>query len=392
MGWYLRKSFRVAPGVRLNLSKSGLGLSVGTRGARIGVGPRGAYVHAGTGGLYYRKTLAAPRSRRRGSRTTGGPPPAQEAVRAYPEGQLEGGSAAGALGCLGLVLVLLAVATPWLWPLALGALAGSAYLSWHGGRLVRAWQQAAAAFRAGRWEESRRILEPLLAHHHQEADLWLLWGLTLWRLGDEAQAVAALLRIDACPDTLGRLAGPARVAWEVEFQPWSLRVELPSAPGVDMLQAYLLARTGRHAEAVAQLDGALALNPGFHPARLLKALILIEGARAFDRAVAVLQEIPREDSLYLWAVAAMGQAFRQAGQPDLAVTALRPATRFRRDPEALKAIRYELALAYHDLGDLRRAREQLARIVTDDIGYRDARRLLEQWGGGGGVPDRGGEP
>ncbi|ADU50670.1 hypothetical protein Tmar_0549 [Thermaerobacter marianensis DSM 12885] len=410
MGWYLRKSFRLAPGVRLNLSRSGLGLSVGTRGARIGVGPRGAYVHAGVGGLYYRKTLA-PAPRRPGARRRGagagraGPPPGApagrsgapgggpggaEVVRAYPDGQVQGSSAAGALGCLGLLLVAAALALPWLWPLALGALAGAAALSWKDGQLRRTWQQAAEAFRNGRWDEARRLLEPLLSRHPQEADLWLLWGLTLWRAGSIHEAASALLRVDQCADTLGRLAATARLRWEVEFQPWPLRVELPSAPGLDLVQAYLLAQAGRHEEALAQLDGALGLNPGFHAARLLKALILVDAARsgargddAFHQAVALLQQIPRDDPLYLWAVAAMGQAFREAGQPELAVTALRPATRFRRDPEALKAIRYELALAYHALGDRRRAREQLARIVTEDIGYRDARRLLEQWNAAG---------
>lgn len=41
--------------IRLNLSKSGLGLSAGVTGARVGIGPNGAYVHGGRHGLYYRK-------------------------------------------------------------------------------------------------------------------------------------------------------------------------------------------------------------------------------------------------------------------------------------------------------------------------------------------------
>jgi hypothetical protein len=56
MGWYLRKSFGSGP-FRLNVSKSGLGVSVGVRGARISVGPRGTYFHGGVGGLYYRQKL-----------------------------------------------------------------------------------------------------------------------------------------------------------------------------------------------------------------------------------------------------------------------------------------------------------------------------------------------
>jgi hypothetical protein len=59
MGWYLRKSFGIGP-LRLNLSKSGLGLSAGVKGLRIGTGPRGTYLHGGREGLYYRKSLESP--------------------------------------------------------------------------------------------------------------------------------------------------------------------------------------------------------------------------------------------------------------------------------------------------------------------------------------------
>lgn len=58
MGLYLRKSFRAGP-IRVNLSKSGVGLSSGVKGARVNVGPRGTNVHAGRHGLYYRKRLSS---------------------------------------------------------------------------------------------------------------------------------------------------------------------------------------------------------------------------------------------------------------------------------------------------------------------------------------------
>lgn len=59
MGWSFRKGFKIAPGIRLNLSKSGVGISGGVKGFRVGVGPRGTNVSAGRGGLYYRKQLGA---------------------------------------------------------------------------------------------------------------------------------------------------------------------------------------------------------------------------------------------------------------------------------------------------------------------------------------------
>ena len=55
VGFYIRKSFKAGP-FRLNLSKSGLGVSAGVKGARIGVDAKGrAYTHAGRYGLYHRQ-------------------------------------------------------------------------------------------------------------------------------------------------------------------------------------------------------------------------------------------------------------------------------------------------------------------------------------------------
>lgn len=64
MGFYIRQSVRVGL-MRINLSKSGVGVSFGVKGLRIGTGPRGAYIHAGRGGLYYRQRLGGtPRTTR----------------------------------------------------------------------------------------------------------------------------------------------------------------------------------------------------------------------------------------------------------------------------------------------------------------------------------------
>lgn len=43
MSWRFRRSISLGKGVRINVSKSGIGFSVGKRGARIGIGPCGAY-------------------------------------------------------------------------------------------------------------------------------------------------------------------------------------------------------------------------------------------------------------------------------------------------------------------------------------------------------------
>lgn len=59
MAWRFRRSIRLAPGLRLNLSGSGASFSVGPRGASLTVGPRGTHAHVGIPGtgLYNRMKL-----------------------------------------------------------------------------------------------------------------------------------------------------------------------------------------------------------------------------------------------------------------------------------------------------------------------------------------------
>jgi hypothetical protein len=73
MGFYIRRGKNLGP-FRLNLSKSGLGISFGVKGARIGLNSQGkAYVHAGRGGLYYRKQLGGLTNKSQPSRSYSDP-------------------------------------------------------------------------------------------------------------------------------------------------------------------------------------------------------------------------------------------------------------------------------------------------------------------------------
>ena len=55
MGTFFRKSKKVGNNTRVNVSKSGVGMSTGVKGARIGANKKGAYVAGGKNGIYYRK-------------------------------------------------------------------------------------------------------------------------------------------------------------------------------------------------------------------------------------------------------------------------------------------------------------------------------------------------
>jgi len=63
MGWRFRKYITIFPGVRLNISKSGLSLTFGTKGASVNVGKDGAYLNTsipGTG-FYNRQKIYSPK-------------------------------------------------------------------------------------------------------------------------------------------------------------------------------------------------------------------------------------------------------------------------------------------------------------------------------------------
>lgn len=58
MGWSFRKSFRVLPGIRLNLSKSGPRLSIGVPGARASIDVRGkTRIYGGKGPIRFQRTI-----------------------------------------------------------------------------------------------------------------------------------------------------------------------------------------------------------------------------------------------------------------------------------------------------------------------------------------------
>jgi uncharacterized protein DUF4236 len=58
VSWGYRRSRRVAPGLRLNVSKRGLGLSAGPRHAKVSANTRGRRsLYLSALGLFFRKRL-----------------------------------------------------------------------------------------------------------------------------------------------------------------------------------------------------------------------------------------------------------------------------------------------------------------------------------------------
>jgi Protein of unknown function (DUF4236) len=58
MSWGFRRSRRIAPGVRLNIGKRGLGVSVGPRHAKVSANARGRRsLYLSALGFFFRKRL-----------------------------------------------------------------------------------------------------------------------------------------------------------------------------------------------------------------------------------------------------------------------------------------------------------------------------------------------
>ncbi len=68
MAWSYRKRIKIAPGVNINLSKSGISTSVGPKGAKINVGPKGTSLYTGIPGTgVYNRTKLSSRNNRNNS-------------------------------------------------------------------------------------------------------------------------------------------------------------------------------------------------------------------------------------------------------------------------------------------------------------------------------------
>lgn len=101
MGLRFRKSIRLFPGIRLNLSKGGVSASVGRPGATVNVSKRGLRGTVGVpgSGLSYSEDLPFPKGERPDP-TTEAPPTSVEPVPARRAGTAVGEFLRGLLGGL----------------------------------------------------------------------------------------------------------------------------------------------------------------------------------------------------------------------------------------------------------------------------------------------------
>ncbi len=369
MAFRFWRRIRIAPGVTLNLSRSGVSVSFGPRGAKFTVGPgrsRATVGIPGTG-LFYTTTL--PGGRSRGGRRTSGAGPAVPAVR--PEDRLTlgffrrlvtpGEEKALVEGCRELALGDEKKALEHLEKavhLADGAyLAG--FLALDQGRLVE----------AGAW------LSRAAENHRRLGRFFEKYGISATMILPITDEVSA----HAGPDLRGVLLGLVEVyqrqeRWEDAIACLErLRRLEPEDVVVKLSLAELLWEAGRERRTAG--EGGRREGAGGGSERGERG---VAGTDVCRRIVRLAEGIENETPVHAALLLYRARALRGLGLPDAARETLTGALRRKkgRPEELLRALRYERALVYEELGQPRRARSELEKLYAEDPDYEDVAARL----------------
>jgi tetratricopeptide (TPR) repeat protein len=365
MGFRFWRRLQVAPGLRVNLSRSGASLSVGPRGAAATVGPGGARGTVGLPGTGLFYTVQAGGGRRGGrgggeAGDGGDAPPASGGRGAPPE--------------LGLLERLTASSARRAFVRGLRALHGGDDAE--GLRELRRAADALDAPNAG-------------AQGVDDAAVDAAWlaGLLTAKRGELDAAVHLLERAAAHGDRLGVASGEEGVDLVVRMPLSEVAVAHlhPHPAATTLALAEVEQERDRLHVARAHLERLRADAPN-DPLVLAAwsdvVLAQVEAAEAAgeegdtDDLHAVHQatlDVENESALHAAVVLARGRALRRLGLPTAARDAFTAAYRRKKDrPEALlRAARYERALCYEALGRKARARAEFEAIYAGAPTYED---------------------
>lgn len=340
MAFRFWRRLKVAPGVTLNLSKSGGSLSFGPRGGKFTVGPRGKRVTAGLPGtgLFYTKTVGG---NRRGQTTN----PDRDAERNAPS--------VGTRDRLSLGFFQ-RLATP---KAEEAFVDGCREMLFGSPATARAHLESAthladAAFLAGYLAFKERDLHRALAHFNNALEKHQQLGTYFDKYG-----IAATMTLPVTDDVTAHIG--------------------PRPRGVLLAMVEIYQELDHTDHALACLESLRRIEPGDVVVNLSMAEVLA-GSRlgdrdACDQIVRLASGIENESPVHAALLMYKGMALRALGLPTAARDALTMALRRTKDrsPELLRAIRYERALAYEEMGQRARARTEFGRIYAEDPGYED---------------------
>ncbi len=339
MGFRFWRRIKIAPGVTLNLSKSGGSLSFGPRGAKFTVGSRGKRATVGIPGtgLFYTTTL--PSGRSGGRRSASYSAPAAPTVRG--EDRLTLGffkrlvtpddEEALVDGCRELVLGNEEKALEHLEKAA--HLADGAYLA------------GFLALKRERLEEAANYLARAVEKHNRLGRYFSKYGISATMslpITDEISAHVG-------PDLRGVLLGLVEVYQRQEH--WQ--------------------------DAIACLERLQRLEPNDVVVKLSLAELLLNAhpgdKNVCQKVVRLAEGIENETPIHTALMLYKAKALRHLGLATAARDTLTAALRRKKDrsDDLLRALRYERALAYEDLGQKSRARAEFEKLYAEAPDFED---------------------
>ena len=352
MGFRFFRRIKVAPGVTVNLSKSGGSLSVGPRGAKMTVGPRGVRKTVGIPGtgLYhtthtgYGAKRSASRSSRRSSSTAGRTTEARSQPISNPT---TGPADRLSLGFFQRLTIPRREA-----------------------HFVDGMRQFISAHEVAALKHFSQALHI--------ADAAFMAGILSLKRRDYPAAERALQAARDKQKTLGTYFRKYQVAATVQLAITDHVTALvsPDLRGVLLAMAETFQHQDRWKEAVVPLRQLYRQDPDDLVVRLSLAELAVEESnsrRAWQTAVELAAGIDNQSEIHAAILLYKGAALRRLDLLTPARDTLTAALRRTADRSAdlLQAIRYERALVYQAMGQQRRAREEFGILYAESPTYED---------------------
>lgn len=334
----------ILPGIRLNLSKSGGSVSLGPRGAKLTVGTSGVRKTLGVPGtgLYYTETGSGGKRKKRSRRSGPEPSPAP----ASPEQRLR-------LGFFKRLFIP---------------------------QEEEDFVDGLKSFVAGDQAKSLEYFEKSV----HIADAAFMAGFIYLKKGDYRKASEILKKADRKHGELCRYFSKYGISLRMTM-PITEEIAAHIRPGrrgllLGLVEA--LQEQGEYDEAVRVLRKLTKLDPSDPVIKLSLAELMMEGypedRKVSRRVVEMTGDIQNESSIHAALMLYKGRALRNLGLLTAARDTLTAACRKKknRSEEVLRAVRYERAMVYRELGRKSRARSELESIFAEDPGYRDVAEHL----------------
>ena len=338
MGLRFRRSVNLGGGLRLNLSKSGVGISGGARGARVGTGPRGKRMAVGIPGtgLFYEKRSSHGKTKENDKRSP------REKKAPSPQDKIN----------LGFIQSLL---TP---------------------RAEKLFVEGINHVISNDREEGALKLRESIRENKSLADSYFALALVT---SDEKERLECIKKLIQYRKEFNKLFSKHKAVFGALLSLTdhiSLYIYNDDL-GIELLSAEVLEEHGLIKEAIDLLKNS---SHEKDPALRLSLGELYFRSGQYQECIESLQGIENNDMIGTNAIYYKGLAFRKMGMYTAAIETLRKARRRRknRDPEIIKEIRYALAETLLDSDKKREAQKEFERIMAEDASYRDVPQRIRE--------------